>query len=256
MSLAGSWLSFEGHFAQRPFRRGAELIQPAADDPRGIYMQKIVSKPVQPGQGYKFGIFAGLHGDEEAGTLATQELVRWAATHPYELSDFELHFYPICNPTGCDGKTRHSAAGLDLNREFWTGSTEPEVIYLERELRREQFHGIVQLHSDDTSHGVYGFVSGSLLSEELLKPALVKAAEFLPHNFHDIIDGFQADHGIIRECYEGILSAPPEQRPRPLEIVFETPALAPLPQQVTATIEAVKTILAEYRQLQAYAADL
>ena len=252
MSLAQSWLSYEGHYAQRPTIHGL----PCTDRPSGIHMQKAVSRPSKRGQGYKFGIFAGLHGDEEAGVLAVQELIRWANTHPQELADFELHLYPVCNPTGCDQKTRHSSAGLDLNREFWTGSTEPEVIYLESELRREQFHGIVQLHSDDTSHGVYGFVRGSLLSEELLKPALACAAEFLPFNYNAIIDGFEADHGIIRECYEGILSAPPEQRPQPLEIVFETPALAPLDQQVTATIEAVKTILAEYRTLQAYAADL
>lgn len=219
-------------------------------------MQKVVSRPLRKGQGYKFGIFAGLHGDEEAGVLAVQDLIRWASSHPVELADFELHLYPVCNPTGCDQRTRHSIAGLDLNREFWSASTEPEVVYLENELRREQFHGIVQLHSDDTSHGVYGFVSGSLLSEHLLKPALQKAAEFLPFNYNDVIDGFSADGGIIRECYEGILSAPPEQRPRPLEIVFETPALAPMDQQVIATVEAVKTILAEYRALQAYAADL
>jgi predicted deacylase len=252
MSLAESWLSFEGQEAQRaPERAGA-----SAAAHQTVFMQKVVSRPSKRGQGYKFGIFAGLHGDEEAGVLAVQELIRWANTHPQELADFELHLYPVCNPTGCDQKTRHSSAGLDLNREFRTGSTEPEVIYLESELRREQFHGIVQLHSDDTSHGVYGFVRGSLLSEQLLKPALARSAEFLAFNYNAIIDGFEADNGIIRECYEGILSAPPEQRPRPLEIVFETPALAPLDQQVTATIEAVKTILAEYRKLQAYAADL
>lgn len=255
MSVDSSWLSFEGHFSQRPFRSGEESAS-MPDNPPGVLMQKVVSRPLKRGQDYKFGIFAGLHGDEEAGTLAVQELVNWAGTHPEELADFELHFYPMCNPTGCGVRTRHSNSGLDLNREFWTGSTEPEVVYLENELRREQFHGIVQLHSDDTSHGVYGFVSGSLLSEELLKPALARAAEFLPFNYNSVIDGFEAEHGIIRQCYEGILSAPPEQRPRPLEIVFETPALAPLDRQVTATIEAVKTILAEYRTLQAYAADL
>jgi predicted deacylase len=252
MSLAESWLSFEGQEAQRaPERAGA-----AANAHQTVFMQKVVSRPAKRGQGYKFGIFAGLHGDEEAGVLAVQELIRWAFSHPEELSDFELHLYPECNPTGVCDRTRHSSSGIDLNREFWTGSAEPEVIYLEHELRREQFHGIVQLHSDDTSHGVYGFVRGSLLSEQLLMPALARAIEFLPGNFHDTIDGFQAEQGIIRECYEGILGAPPEQRPYPLEIVFETPALAPLPQQVTATVEAVKTILAEYRLLQAYAADI
>lgn len=255
MTIDSSWLSYEGHFSHRPFLRGGTSA-PLPIEHSGVYMQKIVSKPIDKGEGYKFAIFAGLHGDEEAGTLATHELVRWASTQPEELRDFELHIYPVCNPTGVEHRTRHSVTGLDLNREFWIGTCEPEVIYLETELRREQFHGIVQLHSDDTSHGVYGFVRGSFLSEEILKPALLRASAFLPHNFHEIIDGFQADQGIIRQCYEGILCAPPDQHPQPLEIVFETPALAPMDRQVSATLEAVKTILAEYRQLQAYAADL
>ena len=71
-----------------------------------------------------------------------------------------------------------------------------------------------------------------------------------------MIGGFLASRGIIKEGYLGILSAPPEQRPRALEIVFETPALAPMDAQVKATVAAVKRILAEYRELQAYAANL
>ena len=221
-----------------------------------VFMRKVVSRPGGSGQGYKFGIFAGLHGDEEAGVRAVERLIEWAGTHPRELTDFELHLYPECNPSGCESRTRHSVAGLDLNREFWVGSREPEVVYLESELRRERFQGIIQLHSDDTSHGVYGFARGSVLSESLLAPALNRAAGFLPRNFNAVIDGFEAEAGVIRQCYEGILSAPPEQQPQPLEVVFETPALAPLELQVTATVEAVKTMLACYRALQAYAADL
>jgi hypothetical protein len=95
-----------------------------------------------------------------------------------------------------------------------------------------------------------------LLSEHLLEPALQAASDFLPRNEAPIIDGFLAKRGIIKEGYLGILSAPPEQRPRALEIVFETPALSPMDAQVKATVAAVKRILAEYRELQAYAANL
>jgi len=220
------------------------------------FITQIVHKPLKPGHGIKFGIFAGIHGDEEAGTLATQELSSWAEQRPEELHDYELHFYPDCNPTGLALGTRHSHSGLDLNREFWKGSTEPEILYLEAELRREKYDGIISLHSDDTSDGCYGFVSGDLLSEHLLEPALQAASAFLPRNEAPVIDGFNAVHGIIKEGYLGILSAPPEQRPHALEIVFETPALAPMPAQVQATVAAVKRILAEYRELQAYAANL
>jgi murein peptide amidase A len=255
MSLDSSWLSFEGHHAQRSVQRGPTPV-PLRENHAEVFMQKIVCKPPQQGQGYKFGLFAGLHGDEEAGTLALHEITRWAASQPEELRDFELHLYPECNPTGIHDRTRHNNTGLDLNREFWSGSSEPEVLYLERELRREKYDGIVSLHSDDTSDGCYGFVSGDLLSEHLLEPALQAAGQFLPRNEGALIDGFNAQHGIIKEGYLGILSAPPEQRPRALEIVFETPALAPLDAQVNATVAAVKRILLEYRELQAFAANL
>ena len=222
----------------------------------GIYIPKFVSKPATPGYGFKIGIFAGIHGDEEAGTLAVQELVQWAAGKPKELRDYELHFYPVCNPTGRNIGTRHNHRGYDLNREFWYNSIEPEIIYLEGELRREKYDGIISLHSDDDADGCYGFVSGSLLSAHLLEPALRAASEYIPRDDHPIIDGFLAARGIITEAYLGVLGAPPEQQPRPLEIVFETPALAPMPHQVSATVAAVKTILAEYRTLQAYAPNI
>ncbi len=228
---------------------------PAAPE-EAVTLQKIVRKPERPGQGYKFGIFGGIHGDEPAGVLATLELARWAADKPEELRDFELHFFPVCNPTGYNMGTRHNQNGLDLNREFWFGSLEPEVLFLERELRRESYDGIVALHSDDESDGCYGFAGGALLSEHLLRPALEEAHAHLPCSQLPVIDGFLAEQGIIREGYLGILGAPPEQRPRPLEIVFETPSLAPLASQVEATVAAVKRILAEYRRLQAYAPNL
>lgn len=217
---------------------------------------KIISRADKAGQGYKFGIFAGIHGDEEAGTLAVQELLKWSSEQPDETQDFELHFYPVCNPTGRNLGTRHNHRGLDLNREFWSGSIEPEILYLEGELRRERYDGIISLHSDDDAVGCYGFVSGDILSEHLLDPALEAAASHIPREMTPVIDGFLAERGIVKEGYLGILSAPPEQRPRPLEVVFETPGLASMPLQVAATVAAVKTMLAQYRQLQAFAPNL
>jgi hypothetical protein len=221
-----------------------------------MFIPKVVSRPLRAGYGMKIGIFGGLHGDEEAGTLACDELVRWAATSPPELADYELHIFPICNPSGREAGTRHCWEGFDLNRLFWSGSDKPEIIYLEKELRLGAYDGIVALHSDDTSDGCYGFVSGALLSEHLLEPALAAVAPILPVNRGSVIDGFPAENGIIKEGYTGILCAPPEQQPRPLEIVFETPALAPMHLQVHASVIAVKTILAEFRELQAYAMNL
>ncbi len=251
-------LTFTGESFSPAFTRRRQLVlrNPSPEVSRDTFIPKIISKPVNMGFGFKFAIFAGIHGDEEAGTRAAFDLVRWASEQPVELHDYELHIYPVCNPTGVRSKTRHSSKGLDLNRYFWTDSTEPEIQYLESELQREQYDGIISLHSDSDSDGLYGFVRGSLLSEHLLRPALQDASSILPRNDANVIDGFLADGGIIREGYPGMLTAPPDQFPQPLEIVFETPALAPLNQQVAASVSAVKSILQRYRELQAYAPNL
>ena len=115
---------------------------------------------------------------------------------------------------------------------------------------------MVSLHSDDTADGVYGFVRGATLTQHLLKPALDAAELILPRNQNDIIDGFTAHQGIIREGYQGVLSAPPRVRPRPFEIILETPQAAPQYQQERALVAALQTILAEHQKLMAYAPNL
>jgi len=84
-----------------------------------------------------------------------------------------------------------------LNREFWSVSLEPEIAIIERELLTHKFHGIISLHSDDTSDGVYGFVRGATMTEHLMKPAFAAAEAALPVNQSAIIHGFHAVEGII-----------------------------------------------------------
>ncbi len=70
------------------------------------------------------------------------------------------------------------------------------------------------------------------------------------------IDGFPASNGLIRQCYNGVLSAPPRMKPKPFELLLETPGLAPLLHQQQALVLAMSTILTEYRQLMGYAPNL
>jgi hypothetical protein len=127
---------------------------------------------------------------------------------------------------------------------------------LESELRARHFHGLVQLHADDTSDGIYGYVRGHTLTENLLRPALREAAAILPRNVNATIDGFAARDGIIYKHYEGVLAAPAEIEPAPFEIIFETPQLAPLDLQVRALLLALQTIMSEYRQLISFAQNI
>lgn len=204
----------------------------------------------------RLGLFAAIHGDEPAGAYALIRFLTLLERQPELAAGYCLFVYPLCNPTGFEDNTRHSRRGRDLNREFWQNSPEPEVQLLEREISQHALHGLVSLHADDTSHGMYGFVRGTTLSKYLLQPALNAAAAILPRNLDEVIDGFEARNGIIRQGYPGVLGAPPNVRPRPFEIILETPQAAPQYQQEAAFVVALQSILTEYRQFLAYAANL
>jgi len=167
-----------------------------------------------------------------------------------------LSFYPVCNPTGFEDGTRFSRSGRDLNREFWNNSGQPEVRLLQAELISRSFQGIISLHTDDTSDGFYGFAHGATLTKHLIEPALQAAGKLLARNDNRIIDGFRARNGVITDSYEGILSAPPKIRPRPFEIILETPAAPPEYQKQAAFVASLQTILTEYRKFIAYAPNL
>jgi murein peptide amidase A len=208
------------------------------------------------GDPIRIAIFAAIHGDEPAGAVALVKFLQELARQPEAAADFHIYAYPVCNPTGFEDGTRCSRRGKDLNREFWQESPEVEVRLLERELLERPFQGIIQLHADDTSDGIYGYVRGATLTENLLRPALREAGRILPRNVNAQIDGFAARDGIIYESYEGVLAAPAKMEPMPFEIILETPQLAPLESQVQALVAALETILREYRQLIAFAQNI
>jgi murein peptide amidase A len=204
----------------------------------------------------RIGVFAGIHGDEPASSFALLRFVQSLEEKPQIARGYCLFLYPACNPTGFEDNTRHNRDGRDLDREFWRNSRQPEVRLLESELLSHAFNGIISLHTDDTSDGVYGYAHGALHTRYLLGPALEAATDFLPKNQDGIIDGFRARDGIIREGYDGVLRAPPGMKPRPFEVTLETPHHAPQFLQEAALAVALCKILDEYRQFIAYAQNL
>lgn len=204
----------------------------------------------------KLAIFAGIHGDEPAGVQAIGDLVLALDGLPMMARQYLIHVYPLCNPTGYEDSTRHSRAGKDLNREFWKGSTEPEVQLLETQILQQRYDGLISLHSDSDTEGLYGFVRGATLASHLLKPALAAAEAALPVNRAAMIDGFHAVEGIIHSAYDGILSAPPNAKPAPFEIILESPTHSPIQLQRAAFVLALVEIIRHYRRMIAYAADL
>jgi murein peptide amidase A len=204
----------------------------------------------------RIGIFAAIHGDEPEGAHALVQFIKLLEAKPELAAGYYLSFYPVCNPTGFEDGTRFSRRGKDLNREFWKNSEEPEARLLQAELVSRSFQGIIALHTDDTCHGFYGIVRGATLTKYLIEPALAAAEKFLPRDERPVIDGFAARKGIIRDCYDGILSAPPKARPRPFELILETPATPPEYLKTCAFVASLQTILVEYQKFIAYAPNL
>lgn len=208
------------------------------------------------GDSFRVGIFAGIHGDEDAGVAAAIRFLQQLAENPGLARGYELYIYPVCNPSGLERGTRESRAGRDLNREFWQGSAEPEVQLLERQIRALRFHGLISLHADNESNGLYAFALGAQVTRDVVEPALKAAEQILPRNRDPKIDNFRARNGLIRKGYPGMLCAAPETSPRPFEIVFETPHHAALEAQVEANLVFLRTVLEQYLQLQAMGQDL
>jgi hypothetical protein len=204
----------------------------------------------------RLGIFAGVHGDEPEGVHALVQFIKLLEAKPELATGYYLSFYPVCNPTGFEDGTRFSRRGKDLNREFWKNSEEPEIRLLQAELLSRSFQGIISLHTDDTSHGFYGFAHGATLTKYLIEPALAAAEKFLPRDERSVIDGFAARNGIIRDSYEGILRAPPKTRSRPFELILETPQTPPEYLKELSFVAALQTILVEYQKFIAYAPNL
>ena len=196
----------------------------------------------------RIGVFAAIHGDEPETAHAAIEFLKRLVQDPERARGYQIFVYPICNPSGVADGTRHSRSGRDLNREFWNGSKQPEVYYLERELGVLGLQGVIALHADDTTDGVYAFVRGSTLTEALARPAVEAAEAFLPRATGEVIDSFPAKDALIHQhCYQGVLSNPAELHPAPFEIIFETPQRTPFDLQVQAATAALERIIDEYR---------
>lgn len=203
----------------------------------------------------RLGIFAGMHGDEPAGSQAVVEFLSRLEHEPERARGYQIFAYPVCNPSGFEDDTHHSRARHDLNHEFWQGSRQPEVYYLERELGVINFHGVISLHAADLD-GMDGHARSATIRESLVEPALAATREILPRATPQSPTLCPAAEAIGRKCREGMLVNRTELTSAPFEIVLEAPRHAPLPTQVEAGVAALDSVLAEYRPFLATQQDI
>jgi murein peptide amidase A len=131
-----------------------------------------------------------------------------------------------------------------LAGDFWKDSSQPEVRLLQAEILFHAFHGTIALRSNAAINGFRGLARGATLTRHLVEPALQAAEQFLP------LDQGGESSG------EASLSAPTGIRPRPFEIILQSPRNAPAFLKECAVVTALHTILVEYRKFIAYARNL
>ena len=212
--------------------------------PRFIFMG-----PTGGGDTIRLGIFAGLHGDDPEGAEALVELLQELETAPQAARGFHIYAYPICNPIGFVVRTRSNAAGEDLAGQFWSGSSQPEVYYLERELGVLHFHGVISLRTQNHSSGFLVNTKSDILNRALAQPAIQATQRFLPGSIlkaESVADSFYA---LPKASLPDFLTVTDELDLSPFELHIGIPKHAPQPSQIHGTVGALKEILDSYRSL-------
>lgn len=144
-------------------------------------------------------IAAGIHADEPAGVEAALRFVEEQWNNDGLLSCFHFVIFPCNNPTGWELNTRENAEGIDLNREFASHNSTPEIKLIMQSLQGRCFDLVYEMHEDIDSPGLYLYeISND--PREHVGEAIIEAVKSLscPVNFKRNIEGMQAAGGLIR----------------------------------------------------------
>ena len=205
--------------------------------------------PTGGGDTIRLGIFAGLHGDDPEGVEALVELLQELEASPQAARGFHLYAYPICNPIGFGARTRRNVANQDLARQFWSGSSQPEVYYLEREMGVLRFHGVISLQTQDHSDAFLVHTKSDILNRALAQPAIQATQRFLPGSRLKTESDTGAPPAFTKASLPDFLTVTDELHPSSFELQIGIPKHAPRPSQIHGTVGALKSILDSYHNL-------
>lgn len=217
----------------------------------GSPINALTRRPI-PGSGADFHLYlsSGVHGDEPAGPLALQTILR----NDLLPRDIAISVLPLINPTGFEAQTRENANGYDLNRDFRTPAN-PETLAVKKYI--EQLPAIdlsIALHEDWESSGFYMYALSPHPAEPVFRAILSEVAKTGPIETATLIDESEADRGLI---YRPILDLIETRQDWPeafllysknnhIHLTTETPSSLPLDAridlQIAATLSAINHI--------------
>lgn len=204
--------------------------------------------PAGGGDPTRLGIFATIHGDEPEGAEALVEFLKFLERKPRLARGYHLYVYPVCNPAGLVAHAKKNNSGTDLSKEFWRGSSRPEVYYLERELGVLQFHGVISLHVINDLAAFHIRTRSEILTREVLHP-VIRAAQ---KRFSASGSGSGGGIGLP----EYFLASGEELDPVPFELQIGIPGHLPRLLQANWSIHLLNSFLDSYLRFLAISPNL
>jgi murein peptide amidase A len=199
-----------------------------------------------PGPRARIYISAGIHGDEPASPLALLNLLE-AETFDRRADWF---LCPLLNPVGLFRGVRENPEGIDLNRDYREPQSAEARSHIAWLQRQPNFDLSLCLHEDWESTGFYLYELAVQPHPGLAEAVLESVRPSLPVEPSALIDGREANQGIIRPL--GDLT----QRDKwpeslylhvrhhvPLHYTFESPSKSPLAIRIAALRAAVELVL-------------
>ena len=197
-------------------------------------------------------ISAGIHGDEPA---SVETICRFLETEKYGayLDKWQITILPCINPYGFENYTRENYSKKDLNRYFKEPSPPIEIQLVKSVIKPSYFDLTLELHEDVDSDGYYLFQKSNKPNGLGYGTQIINSVKkIIPINLNEIIDGMNAEKGIIHK-----LKNINEMEWWPMAgyslsmncghcFTLETPTKLPLSTRVNAHLEALDSALLNY----------
>jgi hypothetical protein len=234
----------------------AELMQrfEAAAGPNGFRTERygdVAGCPLlaltkrTPGPRPRLYFSAGIHGDEPAPPLALLEMLQSG------VFDTRANWLicPLLNPSGFLKRTRESADGVDLNRDYKDIRSAEIRSHIQWLQRQPNFEITFSLHEDWESTGFYLYELNPDNRPSFAERMIAATSRVCPIDASPIIDGREsAAPGIIRPVSDPLLR---ENWPEAIYLrahhalltyTLESPSALPLSQRIASLRAAIDSI--------------
>lgn len=200
----------------------------------------ILKKPVARRQAC---IFAGVHGNEPAGTEAALTLIDDLARDSLLYPSWNFVIVPVANPWGWAHDLRHNGDNLDIARQFHRADT-GETALIKKLLAREHCDLLVDLHEDRLESGLYMLTYENPRLERIraitreIEATGVPLKSSAPGGIHHVRE---AEFDTVRST---TLSLYARQHGTAQSHIVETPARLPMPTRVRLHRQVLARLLA------------